>query len=149
MITSIERYLWIAAVVVIVAFGFYVRQHLIDEGEAKCLQREKAAADKQAMQDSKIAQDTVDELQREISRLRGGSIAAPPVRVQCYARKVPAERDKPAAAGESAAPSGIVPEVPAGPGAGVEVGASLQRFALAADLLSARYRACLKELQEP
>jgi hypothetical protein len=151
MTTSIERYLWMAAVVVIVAGFFLYRHSLIVDGEQICQQREKAAADKQAIQDSKIAQDTVDELQREIARLRSGSVVAPanPTRVQCYARKVPAPKGVTGTAqpGEPATPGESVPEVSGGTGSGGDLGPSLQRFALACDVVSARDRACLSELK--
>lgn len=136
--------MYLAILALVIGVGIWI----YNKGEANCLAREKAAAEKQAIADVKIAQETTDALTAEINRLRGIAPAYPP-RVQCYTRPVSAPTGKPGAPTAPSTPGGSVREVPGGPGSGPDLGPGLQGIALSADYVSALYRACLKELKEP
>lgn len=142
---SLKDYIYIGAMVALVALGLYLRQHLINEGEAKAQAREARAAQKQKAEDDTLAQGVTSDLNNEIARLRATQLPPTHVRLCPAARSVPAADTSLGTAIAITPASGGVPDVSGGtPANGEDVGPLLQQFAVAADIVSARGRACLE-----
>ena len=138
---SIKDYTYLAAILIIIGALIAWRESGVREGEAKVHAAEQRAAQKQQLEDKANAQKTVDSLNAELNQLRADSLK-PSVGVRCSTYRVPAPVITPRAPPVPTPATGI-PEVPDGSGDGTDLGPSLQRLALAADVVSARDRACL------
>jgi hypothetical protein len=138
----VKLYVYAALIIALTGLWIYERQHLINEGKAECRAELKAALERQLTEDARISKQATGDLNAEIERLRAIANTAP-VRVfnkPCgvFVAKAPAR------ASDSSPPGRIVPEVPEGTGDGLDLGRDLQRLALDADIVSARYRTLLE-----
>lgn len=135
----VRDWLYLAAILVLITGGVYLREHLIDEGEAKANARAAKAAAEQKQKDDDLARVVLGGLNGEIARLHAVADTPPP---RVYAHPCPLPARPPAAGAPDASPSGgSLPEVSVGTGSGPDLGPSLQRLALDADILSAQDRA--------
>jgi hypothetical protein len=126
----------------IVAGFLWYRHSLIVEGENIKAIAQQEAANEQAGKDAVTSKETVDGLKAEIAFLREHADQPPVVRLCSTPSRV---RAPPATSGAPTGPTPTadVPVVSEGTGSGVNVGPGLLEFAEAADIMSARDRACL------
>lgn len=138
----IKDYLYLAAIAIIVGGLLWWHHSGVLAGEARYRAQVQKAVVGQQEKDEANAKQTTDSLNAELASLRN---TAPPVGVRCTASSVQAPKPargtiRPA---EPATPAESVPEVPGGTGAEPDLGPSLRLLAQAADIVSARDRACL------
>jgi hypothetical protein len=138
-----KLYAYAGVVVALVAAFLWYRHSLIAEGERKAYAAQAQAAHDQAVKDAKTSEETVNGLKSEMDHLRQLAVMPIPVVRLCPASR--SVRAAPTSTGtpDRSAPTGDVPVVSDGAGAGPDVGAALRLIAEAADVVSARDRACL------
>ena len=126
-----KDWLYLGAIAAIVAFGFYLRAHLINEGEAKVRDAQAKAIAAQQVKDAEVSTKAIGDLNDEIAMLH--SLNLEPWSVRCTASKVQPTRSSsgtispPASHGDS-------PEVPAGANVGTDIYPKLRLIAEALDL---------------
>ena len=143
---TFKLYTIVALVLLVVGGESYALWRAYHDGEAKVKSAVTQAAQAQKAQDDKVSADTAKGLQDEIDQLRTDAQPIPVVRLcadSSAVRKAPATRG-PVSPGKPAPASGGVPAVPESTGSGPDVGPGLHQLAVAADLVSARDRACLQ-----
>src|SRR5438132_708853 len=110
--------------------------------DARAVARVQAAIDAQKQADAVAAGKATHDLEIELAAVRALAAAKPvPIRL-CNrppsGRPVPAAPASAGGAQPATPPAGSLPEVPAGSGAGPDVGPGVQRLALGGDEVSAR-----------
>jgi hypothetical protein len=142
---SLKDYVYLGIIIAVVSGLAWWHHEAVREGEQKVETAQAKAVVEQQAKDTKAAKETTDALNAEIAKIRAAALQPIPVVRLCVApRSVPAPAIPGRAQPGEAASRGDVPSVPEGGGSGPDLGPTLQRLALAADLLSAQDRACLE-----
>lgn len=140
----VKDLIYIAVIILCIVGMAWWHHDAVLEGEAKCRAQQQAALEKQHIADVTAAQDVIDGLNQDKTRLQAQLDAkpAPVIRkcgVQYYAGQVPAGTSTARAQpGEPAVPDGN-PGMPAGSDSG-DVGPGVQAIATAGQLLAIYYQ---------
>lgn len=137
---SIKDYCYLAAILVVAVGLIWWHESSVREGEKIAQVNELKAVVAQRLKDDANAKATTDSLQAELAGLR--NTPPPAVGVRCTTSRLPASKPATRDSG-SPASTGSVPSLPSGTTEQPDIGAELQRLARAADIVSARDRACL------
>jgi hypothetical protein len=139
----LRLYAYAVAALALVAGFLWYRHSLIAEGEDRVYAAQQLAAHEQAVKDARLTQETVDGLKGEMDHLRELALQPVPVVRLCTTPRPVRPATVASRTPDRPASTGDVPVVSDGTGSGPNVGPGLLELAEAADIVSARGRACL------
>lgn len=150
----LREYFWLAIILILAAAFVWDHYSGVQQGvakqvaaDARVAQAAIKAAEVQKQADLKTSSDAVAGLKDELQKLKDHPPIPVPVAMRlCVSSARRSLSAPPQLANRAPSPapaSGELPSVPAGAGAGIDIGPGVQRVAEAADVVAARDRACL------